>query len=65
MLLGGKDKLEELYKKTEPTWGAKLFRTTSQDSENLDTVYKALNNPNHAMSGDKEALRKAANEVEL
>ena len=62
MLLGGKDKLEELYNKTQPTWGAKLFRTTSQASKNLDTVYKAFNNPNHAMYGDKEALRKAANE---
>ena len=62
MMLGGKDKLTELYNKTKPSFGASFFRTTSQAAKNLDTVYKAFNNPNHAMYGDRAAMKKAANE---
>ena len=54
--------LSEAYNKTKPGFFARLFRTTSQAGKNLDIIYKAFNNPNHRLYGNKEALENAANE---
>ena len=57
--LGKPGALNELYNKTKPSFGASFFRTTSRASKNLDTAYKAFNNPNHAMYGDLATIEKA------
>ena len=57
--LGRSGALAELYNKTKPSLGASFFRTTSLASKNLDTAYKAFNNPNHAMYGDLATIEKA------
>lgn len=41
---------------------SRMFNTYSLAYSNLDQVYKAFNNPNHALYGDINALEKAANE---
>ena len=62
MMLGGKDKLDEVVKKAQPSFFSKLFSTSSLASKNFLAVYDAFNNPKHAMYGDKEALKKASTE---
>ena len=57
--LGRSGALQELYNQTKPSFGASFFRTTSLASKNLDTAYKAFNNPNHAMYGDLGTIEKA------
>lgn len=59
---GGKNQLETKFKNTQPGFLSKFFNTTSLASKHLDTVYKAFNNKNHALYGNKEALKKAADE---
>lgn len=60
--LGSKEQLDALYKATKPGFFSKMFNTSSLAAKNLDQVYNAFNNPNHALFGDKAALKKAAQE---
>ena len=62
MNLGSSKALEDLYNNTKPSLGSRIFGTTSLASKNLDTAYKAFNNPNHAMYGDLATIEKAGNE---
>ena len=59
---GGRKGLEDAYKATKPGTFSKLFGTSSVASKNLDEVYNAFNNPNHALYNDMNSLEKAANE---
>ena len=54
--------LEEAYNRTKPGFLAKAFGKYSKAYSNLDAVYQAYNNPNHALYGDMNSLDKAATE---
>lgn len=60
MMLGGKDRVDEVVKTAQPGFWSRFFDTASLASKNLLTVYDAFNNPKHAMYGDNEALKKAS-----
>lgn len=55
---GNRDMASEI----KPGIFSRMFGTSSGAASNLDAVYKAFNNPNHALYGDMKSLEKAANE---
>ena len=57
---GGKEGLDKAYAATKGGFMSRLFGTSSTAAKNLDKVYKAFNNPNHALHGNIQALDKAA-----
>lgn len=61
-IYGGDKQLEKAYDKTKPGVLSKMFGTSSVAARNLDEVYKAFNNEEHALYGDMRALDKAATE---
>ena len=58
----GKELFEDTYKATKPGFFSKMFNTSSREYQNLNTVYNAFNNPNHALYGNLNSLEKATNE---
>ena len=52
----------DIYKETKPGFLSRMFGTSSNAAKNLDAVYNAFHNPNHALYGNINALEKAANE---
>lgn len=60
--LGSKKDVEDLYKATQPGFFSKMFNTSSREFNQLDTMWKAFNNPNHAMYGDLVGLKNASNQ---
>lgn len=60
MMLGGKDRLDEVVKAAQPGFWSRFFDTASLASKNLLNVYDAYNNPKHALYGDNAALKKAS-----
>ena len=62
MMLGGKDRLDEVVKAAQPGFWSRFFDTSSLAAKNLLTVYDAFNNKNHALYGDTGALKKASTE---
>ena len=62
VLYGGKKGFEKALNATKPGVLSKMFDTSSKAYHNLDEVYKAFNNPDHALYGDMNSLDKAATE---
>lgn len=60
--IGSKEEVELAYKKTKPGFLSKMFNTSSKEYKNLDTMWKAFNNPQHAMYGDLNGLKSASNQ---
>jgi hypothetical protein len=59
---GGPAGLKKAYDNTKPGILSKMFSTSSLAYKNLDTAYKAFNNPKHAFHGDLDTVQKAATE---
>lgn len=59
---GGPAALKKAYANTKPNLLSKMFDTSSLAAKNLDTAYKAFNNPNHALYGSLPTVQKAATE---
>lgn len=59
---GSREAFNKAYKATKPSFWSKAFNTSSLEYQNLDKMWQAFNNPNHAMYGDTVGLDKAANE---
>ena len=59
---GGNQELERAYKATKPGVLSKMFGTSSKAYANLEEVYKAYNNEDHALYDDTNALEKATRE---
>jgi|GEM_PF-428038 len=60
--LGSKEALEKIVKATKPGFLSRMFNTSSLASKNLDTAYKAFNDPSNAFYGNLNTIEKAANE---
>ena len=56
---GGKEQYNAVYEASKPSFFQRMFKYSTA-AKNLDTAYKAFNNPNHALYGNKEALEKAS-----
>ena len=59
---GSREAFNKAYKATKPGFWSRAFNTSSLEYQNLDKMWQAFNNPNHAMYGDTIGLDKAANE---
>ena len=59
---GSPKALKKAYEATKPGFLSRMFDTSSLAAKNLDTAYKAFNNPNHALHGDLPTVEKAAQE---
>ena len=59
--IGSKAEEEKAYKDTKPGFFSNLFNTSSKAYKDLETMWTAFNNPNHAMYGDMVGLENAAN----
>lgn len=59
---GSREAFNKAYKATKPGFWSKAFNTSSLEYQNLDKMWQAFNNPNHAMYGDTIGLDKAVNE---
>lgn len=58
--VGGKEQFDAICKASKPGFFARFFGSTSLAGKNLDYVFNSFNNPNHALYGDKDAMKKAA-----
>ncbi len=59
---GGKAALEKTEKDAKPGFFARMFGRSSTAYANLNQVYEAFHNPDHALYGNMNALDKAATE---
>lgn len=59
---GSREAFNKAYNATKPGFWSKAFNTSSLEYQNLDKMWQAFINPNHAMYGDTVGLDKAVNE---
>ena len=51
---------KQLFEEIKPSFFGRMFGNYSHQWSNLETVYKAFNNPSHVLYGDEASLNKAA-----
>ena len=60
--IGSRRDVEQAYNATKRGFFSRMFSGDSRAYKNFETVYKAFNNPNHAMFGDLNSLETSTNQ---